>query len=161
MRKYISRRAELEDACSRVASLKAAQLSLFRAVADYRIAVVGICGSDVRWPAAALARSDLSTVVLIDSDTVGPDPDPPPERWMCRNRPPGWARAEIAHGAGGEAGHSRLAVAEAERFRRPASIECRSEHPRGWASQPWRRPPVVITPRDRTYPVPTRPEGMH
>ena len=161
MHRYVSRRAALEAACSRLASLNAPHLPLFRAVADHRIAVVGIYGADVRWPAAALARINLPTVILIDADIDGPEPDPPPERWKCRDRLSTWARAAIVHGAGGEAQHYRIAVAAAERFRRLAFIECRSEHAQGWASLPWRLPPLVITPTDRPHPVASMQRAMH
>src|ERR1700722_17548943 len=145
MRQYVSRRVALEAACSRLASLNAPQLPLVRAVADYRIAVVGIYGADVRWPASALARLDLPTVVLIGADMDGPEPDPPPESWKCRNKLHAWARMAIVHGAAGEADHYRIAVAAAQRFQRLAFIECRSEHIEGWASLPWCLPPLVIT----------------
>jgi hypothetical protein len=161
MRQYVSTRAALEAACSRLASLNAPQLPLFRAVADCRIAVVGIYVSDVRWPAATLARLRLPTVVLIGADIDGSDPDPPPERWICRNKLHAWARAAIVHGAGGEPEHYRLAVSAVERYRRLAFIECRSEHAPGWASLPWCVPPLVITPRDLAHPVATRPETVH
>ena len=114
MHRYVSRRAALEEACTRLASLNAPQLPLFRAVADSRIAVIGIYGPEVRWPVAALARLRLPTVVLIGADVDGPEPDRPTEHWVCRHRLRLWARAAIIHGAGGEVEHYRLTVSAAE-----------------------------------------------
>ena len=161
MHKYIPARNAPEVICSRLASLNAPQLPLFRAAADDRIAVAGIYGPDVRWPAAGLAPSRLPTVILIGADIDGSEPDRPSECWRCRNKLGAWARAAIIHGASGEADHYRLAVSVAERLRRLALIECRSDHIQGWASLPWCVTPLVISPRDHAHPVaPTR-DAMH
>jgi hypothetical protein len=160
MRQYVSRRA-LQAACSRLASLNAPQLPLFRAAADYRIAVVGIHGADVRWPASALGRLDLPTVILVGADIDGTEADRPPQCWKWLNKLHTWARMAIVHGVAGEADHYRIAVPAAQRFQRLAFIECRSEHIAGWASLPWRLPPLVITPCDQAHTVATRPEAMH
>lgn len=103
-------RAELDRAIPVMASIAPFRVPLFRAIRDFRLALLEVRRGQP-WPKRALRQlADRPTVVILADDDYA---STGPAAFPAARKAAAWARWAMVHAAGGEEAHYTLAVGAA------------------------------------------------
>ena len=149
---FVSRRAELEAVCDRMARAASPCLPLARAAADGLLSLVGLTDPAVPWPAAALGRM-VRPVVVIIGDDPGPGLSRGPVAWKAAKRLRRWCAWACIHGAEGEPGDYAAMMAAAALWHRVVLVETSSAHAPAWRRYLGAPGVTILPPQGMPHPV--------